>query len=52
MGGDGGDVEDPRGVSPPRGPTYHRDEEETCGGREVGISTSGGGTGSSVLTTN
>ena len=37
LGGYGGDVEDPGGVSPTGGHTNYGDDGETCGGQEVGI---------------
>ena len=49
FGGDGGDVEYHGGVSPPSGHTDCGDDGKTCGGRDVGISTSGGGDKSSGL---
>ena len=49
--GDGGDVEDPGGVSPPVSQIYQGDDGETCGRQEVVISPGVGGTGSSGLTT-
>ena len=42
-GGDGGDGEDPGEVSPSDGQTYFGDDGKMCGGRDVGISPSGGG---------
>ena len=49
MGGEWGNVEDPGGVLPLGGHTDCKDDDETCGGRDVGISFSVGGDLSSGL---
>ena len=49
LGGDGGNVEDPVGVSPLGGQKHCGDDRETCDGQDVRISPSGGSTISSRL---